>query len=46
MTVLLFRWLVAHGWETTLLQRILNDATAKVETKYPFANTRDKGKPQ
>ena len=35
MTVLLFRRLAMRGWDTTLLQRIFNDATAKVATKCP-----------
>ena len=34
MTVLLFRRLAACGWDTALLQRIFNDATAKFETKF------------
>ena len=33
MTVLLFQRLIARGWDTTLLQCIFNDASAKVNTK-------------
>ena len=36
MTVLLFRRLVARGCDTTLLQRIFNDTSAKVDTKRPL----------
>ena len=36
MTVFLFQRLAACGWDTTLLQRIYNDASAKVETKGPL----------
>ena len=45
MTVLLFRRLAARGRENAILQRILNDASAKVETKCLFQeNAREKGK--
>ena len=35
ITVLLFRRLATCRWDTTLLQRIFNNATAKVDTKCP-----------
>ena len=45
MTVLLFQRLTARWWENALPQRILNDASEKVDTKCLFQeNAREKGK--
>ena len=43
ITVLLLWRLAMHGWDTTLLQRTFNEASEKVETKYPTQTNKKTG---